>query len=92
MPKKRKYSIGDEIDHVLNNLKTMMVDSEEYCKAVQQLDVLCKARSYKTDRSISMDVLLTVGANILGIILILEWENVHVISSKALGMLIKAKI
>ena len=39
--------------------------------------------------SVSKDAMLTVGANLLGIVLIIKHEHVNVITSKALGLVIR---
>jgi hypothetical protein len=88
----KKSKLEQEIDHVLDQLATLDADSKEYSKAVKNLDALCKVASYKKDSSISADTLITVTANILGIVLVLGYEQAHVVTSKALSFIVKPKI
>jgi hypothetical protein len=88
----KKYNaIDSEIDHVLMQLGTMRSGSEEYCAAVKNLEMLYKARSYKDESKISMDTLALAVTNILGVILVLNYEHLHVISGKAINFIIKGK-
>lgn len=84
-PKKR--TIDDEIDRAIEEMKEMKIDSEEYSSAVKNLKVLCESRGVKTSRSISTDGLIAAVTNILGILLILNYEQLNVISSKSIGLL-----
>lgn len=88
----KKSRFEKEIDSVLDQLGALSADTEDYATAVKNLDVLCKASSYKKDSSISADTLITVTANILGIALVLGYEQAHVVTSKALSFIVKPKI
>ena len=46
----------------------------------------------KTEWKISPDTLVIVAANLLGIILILKYEQLDIISSKALSFVIKGRV
>lgn len=79
-----------EIDRVQTYLATQKIDSEEYAKALKHLAELHKMQEEKSVR-VSPDTLLTVGANLLGILLIIRHEHVNVITSRAMNTLIKPK-
>lgn len=80
-----------EIERLVNQLACMSTVEPEYAKVADNLKVLCEAREKRNDRVISSEALLTVGANILGILLVLNFEKTGVITSKAFGMLWKGK-
>lgn len=90
--KPNKRTISDEVDRIVNELATMQADTQEYEAKVKQLRVLCEARSMRADRLINTETLVTAGVNILGILLILNYENLHVVSSKALGFVLKGRM
>ena len=46
----------------------------------------------KTDWKVSPDTLVIVGANLLGIILILKFEQLDIITTKALSFVIKGRV
>lgn len=89
---KMKISIDQEVEHVLKALGTMMPESEEYSTAVKNLKELCEARSKKASRLVELDTIVAAGTNILGILLILSYEQLHVISTKAIGFVVKGRI
>lgn len=84
-------AVKDVIDAVKARLLGMDPDTDEFAKTVDQLSKLMKIHAEGTDR-ISKDVLLTVGANLLGILLILNFEHARVVTSKAVGFIMKPKV
>lgn len=91
---KPKTTLDDQIDRVLAYLAGVEVGSEEYTKTADQLDALYKMRGHKKSSSSkpSADAMFAAGASILGIIIIVAYEHGHVIGSKALGFVSKAKV
>jgi hypothetical protein len=87
----QKYKFQDEVDRLLLQLKSLQPESEEYAKTVKQLEVLCTARSHRGSDNISMDTILMVGANLLGILLILNFERANIMTSKAINFVLKGK-
>jgi hypothetical protein len=83
--------MDDEVKHILESLSEKDVDSENYGIGVRNLEILCKARSCENKRSVSMDTLVLAATNILGIVLILNYETWHVLPSKALGLILKGR-
>lgn len=59
-----------------------------YNKQFQTYNAMLEDEHFK----VSPDTLLIVGANILGIILILYFEKMDIVTSKALGFIMKAKV
>jgi predicted type IV restriction endonuclease len=88
----KKISIDDEVEHVLVALSALAPDSEEYSATVKNLKELCEARSKKASRLVELDTIIAAGTNILGILLILSYEQLHVISTKAIGFIVKGRI
>ena len=79
------------INELLNDLKAFTPDSAEYEKAVDQLARLHKLKETDSKKRVSPDVLVTAGTNLAGILLILQYERIHVVTSKALGFVAKLR-
>jgi hypothetical protein len=84
-------AIDEAIERILNRMQYVEVDSEEYGTMVSRLDKLYAMKNTNKNR-VSKDAIWTIGANILGIILILGHERANVVTSKALSFIVKPKI
>lgn len=82
--------IRKAIDQVLLEMDTVTADSEEFKKMTDNLVTLTKALPHK-DRWEVYKVVLPVAANLAGIIMILGFEKFNVVTSKALGFVMKAR-
>ena len=89
---KNKISIDDEIQHVLIVLSTFKPDSNEYTAAVKNLKELCEARSKKAARLIDIDTIIAAGTGVLQVLLIMGYERLNVISTKAISFVTKGRI
>ncbi len=89
-----KTGIEETIDYTQQRMLAMDPDSDEFAKTLDQLDKLYKIKSNekKDTDHVSKDVLITVAANLVGIVAILSYEHVHPITSKALGFVLKTKV
>lgn len=79
------------ISDVLTQMEGYDADSPEFARMVEQLDKLHKMRTYKREPSVKLDTVLAVAGNLAGIVIILGFERAHVITSKALGFVIKSR-
>jgi hypothetical protein len=82
--KKRVSPLQTAIDKAVSELANHEITSDEYATIVNHL---CKMQELETKNTRSLDpnTMLTVAANIAGILMIIHHENVNVITSKALG-------
>lgn len=78
------------IDSVLNEMDGVSADSDEYAKMVDQLTKLYTIKDRNPNR-ISADALATIAANLAGILLIINHERAHVVTTKALGFVSKLR-
>lgn len=90
--KKDTLGIDEVITDLQTELKSLNGDSPEYAKMVDQLDKLYKIRGYDKPDTVSRDAALAVAGNLAGILLILGYEKVNVVASKAFGLIIKSRI
>ena len=79
------------IDALEARLAIAQPDTDEYPKMVTQLKELHKLRESNSPKMLSPDVLLTVFGNLAGILLILKYESTSVITSKAIGFVLKLR-
>lgn len=89
----KRTKLEKEIDQVLEELSYVSAGSEEYEIIVKNLAALYEVKGKeKTRNSIAPDTLAVVAGNLLGIIMILGYEKANVITSKALGFVLKGRV
>ena len=94
---KKKNAAETNLQELIDTAQTQLfacdVDSPEYDKIFTKLEGLYKLHSHqKATSRISPDVAATILANLFGIIVILNHERLHVVTSKALSFVMKTKI
>lgn len=80
-----------EIESALAELSNHDKTSEEYATIVEHVSTLYKLKADRKPKPISPDAVLAVAANIFGIWWLTRYEHENVISSKALGFVIKPR-
>lgn len=83
--------LEEEFARVLTVLPLNPADSEDYAKLMKSAERIHAMMDIKKTSPVSRDTLLTVSANILGLLLIIRHEDVNVITSKALGFVIRVR-
>ena len=90
--KDKRTNLEKEIDSVIENLEDLNEDSDEYKKSVESLEKLVniyeKLNSSKKSNWLSKDMI----AYLLGLGLILGFEKANVITTKALGFVVKGRV
>jgi len=89
--KKERTLLDQTIDNALLELNRHEVTSKEYAQALVMVERLQALQDTKSSR-LSKDTVAVVGANLLGILMIIKHESVNVIGSKAMSLLIKPRI
>lgn len=87
--KQKKASIQDEIQHILTLMSETDPSSKEYQELAGRLIQLREADSKPKHRFITGDGLLSTAGYLGGVLLIVNKENVGVVTSKALTLLPK---
>lgn len=83
----------EEIKDLLRELEHHEKSSKEYAQIMTQLDKIVKMEEErKGNRRISPETWAKIGANLAGIGLILNYEKVGVITTKALGFVLKGRL
>lgn len=90
---KTETDIQELIDTAQTHLFTLEPDTEEYDAVLKQIERLYKLKSQSSEgRKVSLDTLLIVGGNLAGILIIVSYEHLHPIASKAVGFVLKSKV
>lgn len=92
----KKINVDRLIEQLESEALALDGHSVEYAKCVEQLDKLYKIRTYEKPDKFTKDATLAtslaVAGNLAGILLILGYEKADVITSKALGFIIKPRV
>ena len=88
----KRTNLEKEIDSVLKEMSSLKKDSEEYADMLDNLKVLYEARGEKPKSGIGADTIAIVCGNLLGIILILTFEKIDIITSKAIGFVLRGRV
>lgn len=85
--------LEEEILRVIEKMTSIDPDSDEYAKYLERLNKLAdlKETSKKKTPKVSTDTIVMVAGNLAGIIMILGFERAHVVTSKALGFVLKPR-
>lgn len=81
-----------EIEALLEEMKNHKRSSNEYKAMVSNLTELYKAKELELGRKVSPDTVALIAANLLGIGMILGFEKANVVTSKALGFIMKGRV
>jgi hypothetical protein len=80
-------TLDDLIADIQNEMKTMSWIHEDYTTRLTVLERLYELKAKDRPPRISHDTLLTVGGQLLGILVIVGYERSHVMMSKGLSLL-----
>lgn len=89
--KKPETQLDAAINRCYVAMETLEETHEEYGKILEHLVKLHKMKEEEKPSRVSPDTMLTVGANLVGILLIIRHEHVNVITSRAMSTLIRPK-
>ena len=83
-------AIDIAIDDALAQLKDHPADSTEYSDIVDQVSRLTKLKEKPSHSRVDRNTMAMIAGNLAGIGLILSYERTHVITSKALGFVLRS--
>ena len=79
------------IDTVQNEMHNLDVDAEEYSRRLGYLERLYELKTKGRRQAINPDTIVMVLGNLAGILTIVGYERVHVVTSKAFNHIGRAK-
>lgn len=80
-----------EIDAVLQEMQNIGVNSDRYPVMMEYLERLNGVKVKVTRPTVSLDTIALVVGNLMGILLIVAYEQKHVMSSKGFAQIIRPK-
>lgn len=83
--------LNEAIERILDEMETYGPDSPEYPGYLDHLERLYALKTEESPRRVSPDAIIQVAGNILGILVIVAYEQKHVMTSKGLGFVMKPK-
>jgi hypothetical protein len=88
---KRQSKLDEPIDKVLSEMTEFGPETSEYSTLLDQLERLHKMRREENPLIPTGDAVVTAAASILGILTIVHFERFNVLTSKAMGQLLRSK-
>lgn len=88
---KKEDKLQNRIDDLLDEMEMTTGDSPEYSRMADQLTKLYDAQDKSKSSGITKEALIGVAGNLAGILIIVNHERAHVITSKAFGFLSKIR-
>lgn len=79
------------IDAVLEEMQTAGVTSEEYPELMTHLERLNEIKARTRQAPVSRDTIALIFGNLMGILLIVAYEQKHVMTSKGFNQIIRPK-
>lgn len=83
--------LDEPIDAVLSSMKTFGPDDAEYPPLLAHLEKLTTLKASLRRPRVSLDTVMLVTGNLLGILIIVAYEQKHVMTSKGLNFVMKPK-
>lgn len=91
-PSDEPKTLQDLIDTTISQTMEMSPAEEGFTTSVDNLVKLYAIKNAKFENRISKDAVLTVVGNLAGIVMILGYEQTRIVTSKALGFVMKPKV
>ena len=89
--KKEPNAIDAQIEVLSNSMKNYPVDSPEYAAAMEKMVVLAKTKN-EGKKPIDPNTIIAVAGGLLQVVLIIGHERLHVLTSKAIGFVLKGRV
>ena len=90
--KDKRTRLEKSIDKLHDEI-LLLDDSDEILPSkMDRLEKLYELNALVAKGKVSKDTVLIVGGNILGILLILNFEKMGIITSKGLGLIVKSRV
>jgi hypothetical protein len=83
--------VDDLIERILEKMMREPVGTDEYSKMLGQLEQLYKIKGQETRETVSRDTLALIAGNLMGILLIVIYEQKHVMRSKGLSQIMRPR-
>ena len=85
----KRTALDEHIDATLVQMETLDRTSDEYAELLSQYERLTALKTDNGQGRVSRDTLALVIGNLVGILIIVAYEQKHVLSSKSLPQIIR---
>lgn len=89
---KELSSLEIALDRAIRELSNHVIGSRDYILTMDQVVKLHRMKEEEKSESVSKNTLVIVGANLLGIILVINHEYANPIVSKAMNLILKPRV
>jgi len=83
--------IDGQIEAILNEMRTAGVNSDQYSELITKLERLNDIKTKARLDPVSRDTIALIFGNLMGILLIVAYEQKHVMTSKGFSQIIRPK-
>lgn len=83
--------LDQQIDVVLQEMKSKGVHSDEYPTLMSYLERLYEIKAEERPDPVSRDTMALIAGNLMGILLIVAYEQKHVMTSKGFSQIIRPR-
>lgn len=90
--KDKRTNLEVEIDLVIEKMRNVEPNTDEYTTMASNLERLYKLKAIDAGKKISPDTMALIVGNIAGLILIMSFEKTNVITTKALGFVLRGRV
>lgn len=88
----KKAILNDSIDRVLSEMNMVEPYSEEYEALLSHLERLIRLQKEEKSNRVSPDTMALVLGNLAGVLIIVMYERVHVITSRGLQFILRSRL
>lgn len=89
--KKEKTEVDELIHQLLGKMEDSDAETPEYSEMLATLERLYKIKTAERPGRVSPDTAAVIAGNLFGILMIIIYEQKHVMSSKGFGQLLRPK-
>lgn len=89
---KKTDRIDEEITRAEKQLALLIPGTDGYKVVMDDMQTLISIKSTKRSGRVSNDTIAIITANLVGIVLILNYEKLDVVSSKAMSLVMKSRV
>lgn len=83
--------VDSQIDAVLKNMQTIGVTDSEYPRMLDYLERLAEIKKNERRNPVSRDTIALIAGNLMGILVIVAYEQKHVMTSQGFKQIIRPR-
>ena len=87
----RKSRFDEPINKVLDEMSRLNEDSEAYSEHLKHLDKLTQLKERERSSGVDLNTVCLVAGNLLGILVIVAYEQKHVMASRGMNFILRPK-